>query len=54
MEVFNFMSQYIPNTEADRRAMLDAIGVPVFDETLILRTTEGLTALTPEEDTASA
>ena len=34
--------------------MLDAIGVPVFDETLILRTTEGLTALTPEEDTASA
>ncbi len=34
--------------------MLDAIGVPVFDETLILRMTEGLTALTPEEDTASA
>ena len=34
--------------------MLDAIGVPVFDETLILRTTEELTALTPEEDTASA
>lgn len=34
--------------------MLDAIGAPVFDETLILRTTEELTALTPEEDTASA
>lgn len=32
MEVFNFMSQYIPNTEADRRAMLDAIGVASIDE----------------------
>lgn len=36
-------------------AMLDAIGVPVFDETLIQRAVKGLTALTPEgEQSVSA
>ncbi|MBW3087845.1 TetR/AcrR family transcriptional regulator [Bifidobacterium sp. 82T24] len=34
--------------------MLDAIGVPVFDETLIRRAVRGLTALMPEGGTASA
>ncbi|KAB7788500.1 TetR/AcrR family transcriptional regulator [Bifidobacterium cebidarum] len=34
--------------------MLDAISVPIFDETVILRAIKGLTALMPEEGTASA
>ncbi|MBW3079842.1 TetR/AcrR family transcriptional regulator [Bifidobacterium saguinibicoloris] len=34
--------------------MLDAIGVPVFDETLILRAVKGLMALMPEGEAASA
>ncbi|RSX54089.1 AcrR family transcriptional regulator [Bifidobacterium goeldii] len=46
-------------TDMERRirclaTMLDAIGVPVFDETLILRAVKGLTALTTEGEAASA